>query len=168
MRPFCLPHRSRLTITLLLLFFMCSCASVEKQRGAGACPDNLGSGIPDFCVVTPNVLWRGARPDQDGAAWLIQHGVRTVVNLELVLDDAKDGAARSATGGQTHGEIMPRRFIAEDAPSSESSRLRCRSRSACTRARRLPSTRRPGVRGCRPAPDRHLAPHARTAVAPAA
>jgi protein tyrosine/serine phosphatase len=40
-----------------------------------------------FCVVTPNVLWRGARPEKDGAAWLIQQGVRTIVNLELILDD---------------------------------------------------------------------------------
>ena len=43
--------------------------------------------IQNFCVVTPNVLWRGARPDKDGAAWLIQHGVRTIVNLELIHDD---------------------------------------------------------------------------------
>jgi protein tyrosine phosphatase (PTP) superfamily phosphohydrolase (DUF442 family) len=40
-------------------------------------------------VVTPNVLWRGARPDKDAAAWLIQQGVRTVVNLELILDDKR-------------------------------------------------------------------------------
>jgi protein tyrosine phosphatase (PTP) superfamily phosphohydrolase (DUF442 family) len=38
-------------------------------------------------VVTPDVLWRGARPDKDGAAWLIQQGVRTIVNFELILDD---------------------------------------------------------------------------------
>lgn len=40
-------------------------------------------------MVTPNVLWRGARPDKDGAAWLVQHGVRTIVNLELILDDRR-------------------------------------------------------------------------------
>jgi protein tyrosine phosphatase (PTP) superfamily phosphohydrolase (DUF442 family) len=38
-------------------------------------------------VVTPNVLWRGSRPDKGDAAWLIQKGVRTIVNLELLLDD---------------------------------------------------------------------------------
>jgi protein tyrosine/serine phosphatase len=37
--------------------------------------------------VTKNVLWRGARPDKDGTAWLIEHGVRTIVNLELLNDD---------------------------------------------------------------------------------
>ena len=40
-------------------------------------------------MVTPDVLWRGARPDKDGAAWLIQQGVRTIVNLELILDDKR-------------------------------------------------------------------------------
>ena len=87
MRPLCSSHRCPLAITFLLLFFMCSCASVEKQPAAGACRDNPGSGIRNFCVVTPHVLWRGARPDKDGTAGLIQHGVRTVVNLELILDD---------------------------------------------------------------------------------
>src|SRR5882762_12035029 len=51
------------------------------------CPSGVGSPIPNFCVATPNVLWRGAKPAQDGAAWLIQHRVRTIVNLELLHDD---------------------------------------------------------------------------------
>src|SRR5882762_4321825 len=51
------------------------------------CPSGVGSPIPNFCVVTPNVMWRGAKPAQDGAAWLIQHRVRTIVNLELLHDD---------------------------------------------------------------------------------
>lgn len=76
-----------ITATLLLVFTMCSCASKVKRSADGACPDNLGSAIQNFCVVTPTVLWRGARPDKDGAAWLIQQGVRTIVNLELILDD---------------------------------------------------------------------------------
>ena len=66
---------------------MCSCASTSTQSVAGACSNNLGSTIQNFCVVTPDVLWRGARPDKDGAAWLIRQGVRTIVNLELILDD---------------------------------------------------------------------------------
>ena len=68
---------------------MCGCVSAPKQSAAGACPNNLGSAIRSFCVVTPSVLWRGARPDKDGAAWLIQQGVRTIVNLELILDDKR-------------------------------------------------------------------------------
>ncbi len=87
MRSFSFARRCSLTFTLLFVFSMYSCASASTQSVAGACTDNLGSTIQNFCVVTPNVLWRGARPDKDGAAWLIQHGVRTIVNLELILDD---------------------------------------------------------------------------------
>jgi protein tyrosine phosphatase (PTP) superfamily phosphohydrolase (DUF442 family) len=87
MRSSSLTRISSFTVTFLLLFTMCSCAATAKQSGDGACPDNLGSAIQNFCVVTPNVLWRGAKPDRDGAVWLLQHGVRTIVNLELILDD---------------------------------------------------------------------------------
>ncbi len=83
---------------------MCSCASVAKQSIAGECSNNLGSAIKNFCVVTPNVLWRGARPDKDGAAWLIQHGVRTVVNLELILDD-KPAFAHAAVTNTKNYEV---------------------------------------------------------------
>ncbi|MFS8084260.1 MAG: fused DSP-PTPase phosphatase/NAD kinase-like protein, partial [Acidobacteriota bacterium] len=60
---------------------------MSQQSAASACLNDLGSGIKNFCVVTPNLLWRGARPDSEGAAWLIQQRVRTIVNLELFLDD---------------------------------------------------------------------------------
>jgi protein tyrosine/serine phosphatase len=89
MRSFSFARRCSLTFTLLFVFSMCSCASASKQSVAGLCSNNLGSAIKNFCVVTPNVLWRGARPDKDGAAWLIQQGVRTIVNLELILDDKR-------------------------------------------------------------------------------
>ena len=95
MRSFSFARRCSLTVTLLFVFSMCSCASVSKQGVAGACSKNLGSAIKNFCVVTPNVLWRGGRPDKDGAAWLIQQGVRTIVNIELILDD------KSAFGNPT-------------------------------------------------------------------
>ena len=65
------------------------------------CASDLGSPISNFCVVTPNVLWRGAKPAQDGAAWLIQRGVRTIVNLELLQDDRRVfGEARPASAGR--------------------------------------------------------------------
>jgi protein tyrosine/serine phosphatase len=53
------------------------------------CPNDFGSPIRNFCVVTPNVMWRGAQPAHDGAAWLIQRRVRTIVNLELLHDDRR-------------------------------------------------------------------------------
>jgi Dual specificity phosphatase, catalytic domain len=74
------------TILVSLSLWGC-CASVSEPPIAGACSNRLDSSILNFCVVTPNILWRGARPDKDGAAWLIQNGVRTFVNLELILDD---------------------------------------------------------------------------------
>jgi len=89
MRSFSFSRSCNLTFTLLLLFSMCSCAAASKQGVAGACSNNLGSVIKNFCVVTPNVLWRGAKPDKNDAAWLIQQGVRTIVNLELILDDKR-------------------------------------------------------------------------------
>ncbi len=65
------------------------------------CANDLGSPIPNFCVVTPDVLWRGAKPAQDGAAWLIQRGVRTIVNLELLHDDRRVfGEAKPASAGR--------------------------------------------------------------------
>ena len=67
---------------------MCGCCvSVSTHSVAGEFSNNRGSVIQNFSVVTPKVLWRGGRPDKDGATWLIQQGVRTIVNLELILDD---------------------------------------------------------------------------------
>jgi protein tyrosine/serine phosphatase len=53
-----------------------------------------------FCEVDPEVLWRGARPDREAAAWLLDNGVHTVINLEMSSDDleAFDGAAVTAAG----------------------------------------------------------------------
>jgi len=39
--------------------------------------------------VTAQALWRGARPDAAAAAALVEMGVKTVVNLEWLLDDRK-------------------------------------------------------------------------------
>jgi hypothetical protein len=79
--------RPMATFTLLFVLLMCELVSAAPQTAAVSCPNNLGSPIENFCVATPDVLWRGARPDKDGAAWLIGHGVRTIVNLELIHDD---------------------------------------------------------------------------------
>lgn len=87
MRSFCFARICSLTIFFLLALMTYGCVSTGKQRAAEACSDNLDSVIQNFCVVTPNILWRGSRPDKDSAAWLIQKGVRTIVNLELILDD---------------------------------------------------------------------------------
>lgn len=93
-----------LIFTFLFAFTMCGCASATKQSVVGACSNNLGAAIKNFCVVTPKVLWRGGRPDKDGAAWLIQQGVRTIVNLELILDD-KRAFAQAIVEDANHYEV---------------------------------------------------------------
>jgi protein tyrosine phosphatase (PTP) superfamily phosphohydrolase (DUF442 family) len=102
-RSLSLARRCSLACTLLVVFAMCGCcASISTQRVAGACTDDNGPAIAKFCVVTPNVLWCGARPDKDDAAWLLQHGIRTIVNLELIHDD-RSALARAAVGdAQNH------------------------------------------------------------------
>jgi Tyrosine phosphatase family len=52
--------------------------------------------IDNFAKVD-DVLWRGARPTVAGVRWLIGNGVKTVINLEMVHDDASAIAAAHAT-----------------------------------------------------------------------
>ena len=79
--------RLRITALLILgttlLLFGCK----TPRPAADACLSPLSPAIANSCVVTPGVLWRGAKPDADGAAALISLGVKTVVNLELFHDD---------------------------------------------------------------------------------
>ncbi len=69
-----------LTAVALLLS---SCVYISRHTFAGACPDDLGSPIRNFCVVAPGVLWRAEAPTHLDAQWLVDHGVGTVVSLEL-------------------------------------------------------------------------------------
>jgi len=89
MRSIGFTRRSSLAFTLSFAFLLGGCAPSSIQDVADACSkeNKRDSRIENFCVVTPDVLWRGAKPDQDGAAWLIQQGLRTMVNLELLHDD---------------------------------------------------------------------------------
>ncbi len=78
--------RGCLVLAIAASFCLQGCTSAYV-KAPDSCPDQLDSPISRFCQVTKNVLWRGARPDQGGAAWLIEHGVKTIVNLELLNDD---------------------------------------------------------------------------------
>lgn len=99
MRSLRFARRCRRAVMLLFALSACGCAYLSKQSVVGACRTTLDSPIRNFCSMRPNTLWRGARPDKHGAAWLIQHGVRTIVNLELVLGDkpAFSGTAVAST-----------------------------------------------------------------------
>ena len=65
---------------------MSGCAYFAKHTAQGACENDLGAPIRNFCAETPD-LWRGERPSRSDATWLMQHGVGTVVNLEVFLSD---------------------------------------------------------------------------------
>ena len=80
-------------LMVLLMVAMSACTYATKQSVVGACPNSADSGILNFCEVTPGILWRGGKLDQHGAAWLMQHGVRTIINLELIRDDRAAFAA---------------------------------------------------------------------------
>jgi hypothetical protein len=67
--------------TLALL--LCGCVYFSRHTLPGACRDNLDSPMRNFCVVTPGALWRGEAPTRSDARWLVDHGVRTVVSLQL-------------------------------------------------------------------------------------
>jgi len=88
MRSLGITRGSRLTFTLSFVLLIYGCASMSTQSVPGACPNNSDSKIENFCVVTPNVLWRGGALDtKERATWLIQQRVRTIVNLERLHDD---------------------------------------------------------------------------------
>jgi hypothetical protein len=98
-------YRSALAISLMLL--TSGCVYSLKPSVVGACSATLDSTILNFCVVTPDVLWRGGIPDKMGAAWLMQHGVRTIVNLEMIRDDRSAFAgARIADAGKYQADYF--------------------------------------------------------------
>ncbi len=81
--------------TLLKITSLVALASVAVFSGAAAlaqsefCSSPLSPAIANSCIVSKDVLWRGAKPDALGAAELISLGVKTIVNLELLHDDKK-------------------------------------------------------------------------------
>ncbi len=65
--------------------FLLGCATSPAR--ADACGNPLSTRVANSCVVSKDVLWRGAKPDVVAATELVNRGVRTVVNLELAHDD---------------------------------------------------------------------------------
>ena len=59
------------------------CVYFSRRTLPGACVYDLGSSIRNFCVVRPGVLWRGEAPTHSDAQWLVEHGIGTVVSLQL-------------------------------------------------------------------------------------
>jgi protein tyrosine phosphatase (PTP) superfamily phosphohydrolase (DUF442 family) len=66
-----------------LALLLSGCVYFSRHTLPGACSDDLGSPIRNFCVVTPGVLWRSEAPTPSDARWLVDHGVGSVVSLGL-------------------------------------------------------------------------------------
>ncbi len=66
-----------------LAFLLSGCVYFTRHTLSGACRDDLGSPIRNFCVVTPGALWRGETPTRADAQWLVEHGLRSVISLQL-------------------------------------------------------------------------------------
>ena len=79
-----------------LVFALCGCVYISPHTSHGASSNDLDSPIRNFCVVTPGTLWRGPHPDSSDAQWLLNHGVRSVVSLQLNDQKAFENAAAPA------------------------------------------------------------------------
>ncbi len=51
------------------------------------CPNKHIVGLKNFCMTNDQTLWRGGKPTTQGFEWLVEKGVKSVVNLELLHDD---------------------------------------------------------------------------------
>ena len=70
-----------------VLALLGGCVYFSKHTVTGACPADMGSPVRNFCVAERDAIWQGERPTHADASWLLAHGVATVVNLEVFLDD---------------------------------------------------------------------------------
>ena len=95
--------RAMRALPCALALLLCGCVYMSRHTLPGACRDDLGSPMRNFCVVTPGLLWRGESPTRADAHWLIEHGVRSVVSLQLDVRPSFEsvrldaGVARSVT-----------------------------------------------------------------------
>jgi hypothetical protein len=80
------PKRANARIHLVLAALavpLCGCVYLSNHTLAGACSDALDSPVRNFCVVAPGAIWRGERPTSADAKWLVEHGVGSIVSLQL-------------------------------------------------------------------------------------
>ena len=70
-------------IAAAVLLVTSGCVYFAKRTPPGFCTQDLGAPIRNFCVVEPLVLWEGERPTPADARWLLEHGVASVVSLQL-------------------------------------------------------------------------------------
>ena len=75
-----------------LALLLSGCVYFSRHTLPGACRDDLGSPLRNFCVVTPGVLWRGETPTKEDVQWLVAHGLRTVISLQLDVRNSFEAA----------------------------------------------------------------------------
>jgi protein tyrosine/serine phosphatase len=98
----------------VLSCLLSGCVYFSRHTLPGACANDLGSRMHNFCVVSPGVLWRGASPTRADAAWLVQHGVRTVVSLQLDMRPAFESASLDPRVARSVSYFRVRDFPAVD------------------------------------------------------
>lgn len=78
-------------LLLIIAFFILpgGCCGPQVRLEAANSPENPNSPISNFCVVEPDILWRGAGLDPEGITWLINNNVGSIINLEWLCDDQK-------------------------------------------------------------------------------
>ena len=77
------PLRAAGPLLCAAVLLLSGCVYLSRRTLPGACADALGSPVRNFCVVTPGVLWRAEAPTRSDAQWLMEHGIGTVVSLQL-------------------------------------------------------------------------------------
>ena len=106
--------RAARALSWVLPCVLSGCVYFSRHTLPGACAHDLGSPLHNFCVVSPAVLWRGASPSRADAAWLVQHGVRTVVSLQLNMRHAFEAARLDPKLTRTVTYFRVQDFVAVD------------------------------------------------------
>jgi tyrosine-protein phosphatase SIW14 len=70
-------------LTMVAALLVASCVYMSPHTPKGSCPTALDSPVRNFCVVTPQVLWRGERPTAADATWLVRQRVGSVLSLQV-------------------------------------------------------------------------------------
>jgi hypothetical protein len=83
-----------------LAILVSGCVYISRHTLHGACLTDMGSPIRNFCVVAPQVLWRGERPTPADAKWLLEQNVGAVISLQL--DDRMAFEAVKPPAGYEH------------------------------------------------------------------
>ena len=73
--------------TVLFIIGMPLVCAKDTAPAQLPCEQPLHSKVENSCVVSDQMLWRGARPSPEAAAALVELGAKTVVSLELIQDD---------------------------------------------------------------------------------